>query len=127
LIELLAVMAGGAFGSGARYLLTAAVHGPGADGFPWGTFAVNLLGCLSIGVLAGMIGRVGYLPAQAHHPLVIGFLGGFTTYSAFALDAVRLFELGLVGPALAYVVGTTLLGIAAAAAGLGLTRTLGLG
>jgi CrcB protein len=58
---------------------------------------------------------------------VIGVLGGFTTYSAFALDAVRLLELGLVGPALAYVAGTTLLGIAAAAAGLGLTRTLGLG
>jgi CrcB protein len=108
LTGLLLVAAGGAAGSVARYLVGLAAAGLGA-GFPWGTLAVNVLGSALVGLAAGL-GASG----DARLLLVTGFLGGFTTFSAFSLDAV-----GLAGrsPLLAglYVLGSVGLGLAACA------------
>jgi len=108
LTAILLVAAGGAAGSVARYLAGLAATMLGA-GFPWGTLAVNLLGSALIGLAAGL-GASG----DARLLLVTGFLGGFTTFSAFSLEAV-----GLAGraPFLAvlYVLGSVLLGLAACA------------
>jgi CrcB protein len=108
LTAILLVAAGGAAGSVARYLVGLAAGGLGM-GFPWGTLAVNLLGSALVGLAAGL-GAGG----DARLLWVTGFLGGFTTFSAFSLEAF-----GLAGrsPFLAalYVLGSVGLGLAACA------------
>ena len=86
--ELLLVCIGSFFGGGMRYLvgqLHVRLTGPKAFAyglFPWGTFAVNIIGCLLIGLFTG-IAASGHLPAQWKLVLVTGFCGGFTTFSTF--------------------------------------------
>ena len=86
--ELLLVCIGCFFGGGMRYLvgqLHVRLTGPKALAyglFPWGTFAVNIIGCLLIGLFTG-IAASGHLPAQWKLVLVTGFCGGFTTFSTF--------------------------------------------
>jgi CrcB protein len=60
--------------------------------FPWQTFAVNVLGCLAIGVIAGAIDRGFSVSSSIRIAIMVGFLGGFTTFSSFALEAVRLMQ-----------------------------------
>ena len=100
----LAVAAGGAIGASLRHGvgLMAVRHLP--SGWPHGTFAVNLLGSLLMGLLVGWLA----LKAEGLHQttrlfLATGLLGGFTTFSAFSLEAVTLLERGLLGQAAAYV------------------------
>jgi CrcB protein len=122
--NLLLVMLGGAFGAGARYLtgsLTLAWFGPG---YPWGTLAVNLLGGFLMGVLAGSIARSGSGALQWQLLLGVGVLGGFTTFSAFSLDAVNMLQRGDWLPALGYILASVIGSIAALALGLGLTKAI---
>ncbi len=101
---------GGALGAALRYLATLLWPAP------WGVLAVNVAGSLAIGLLAGRLS-----PALA--PLLItGVLGGFTTFSAFSLDALRLVEGGRLGAAALYVGGSVGLSILACALGLWLGR-----
>jgi CrcB protein len=83
---LLLVALGGAAGSVLRFLVSVGMLGLFGAGFPWGTLAVNVLGSAAIGVAAGL-----GLEGQARLLLVTGFLGGFTTFSAFSLEAATLF------------------------------------
>ncbi len=62
--------------------------------FPWGTLAVNVVGCFVIGVFAELIARKFNASTELRLLLITGFLGGFTTFSAFSLDAISLFERG---------------------------------
>jgi len=85
---LLLAAAGGAIGAGARYLVSAAairIAGPTAA-FPWGTFTVNVLGCFLMGVLIEAIAVRYSVSSEMRTFLATGVLGGFTTFSAFALD-----------------------------------------
>lgn len=100
---LLQIALGGALGSVMRFLsVTAAARVLGA-GFPYGTLGVNVLGSFVIGGLAvWLVGaRAGVSPV-----LITGFLGGFTTFSAFSLDALRLWEAGAAGAAAGYVLAS---------------------
>ena len=104
----LAVAVGGALGALARWLVGEGVLAvaPSTTGFPWSTLLVNVVGCALIGLLAPLV--VGARPWAAGF-LVTGFLGGFTTYSAFAEETFLLLDRGdLMGTALAagYVVAT---------------------
>ena len=118
---LAAVALGGVVGSEARYALTVAF--PDGDGVPWTTFAVNVLGCLAIGVLmAGVRRRWGVRRPLLRPFAGVGVLGGFTTFSAYAVGVERLLDAGRLAPALAYVVLTPVAAVAAAAAGLTLGR-----
>jgi CrcB protein len=113
---LAAVAIGGAAGSLSRWLVVLAgikLFGPA---FPWGTLAVNVLGSFAIGVLAEILSR-GAEPLL--RPLLVtGFLGGFTTFSAFALEAVTLSRpLGI-----AYVAASVVLSLAACALGVLVAR-----
>ena len=94
--------------------------------FPWGTLTVNVLGSLAMGLIAGWLAfRAG--EGWSQHVrlfLTTGILGGFTTFSAYSLDAVLLWERGQMAAAAAYVLGSVILSIAALAAGLALARTL---
>ncbi len=89
-MRLLLIGVGGALGSVLRYLLSGLVQsGEGASAFPTGTLAVNLLGCLAIGILTELSESRGFLSADTRALLVVGLLGGFTTFSAFANETVN--------------------------------------
>jgi CrcB protein len=122
---LLLVMAGGALGSGARHLVSRATLAAFGPGWPWGTMAVNLIGGVLMGLLAGTLARVGAggSGGEAWRLLLgVGVLGGFTTFSAFSLDVVAMLERGALASAAAYVLLSVAGGIAGVAAGLAMTR-----
>jgi CrcB protein len=113
---LLAVAAGGAAGSVARYLVALFAARAFGTALPWGTLAVNVVGSFAIGWLAGVLSRSA---SDLARPLLLsGFLGGFTTFSAFALETMTLPR-----PAAILYVALSLAGsLAACAAGLSLAR-----
>ena len=117
---LLQVALGGAIGASARYLTGNAVTRALGHGFPAGTMVVNVLGSILMGVLVVVLARKG---GQAAAPfLMTGVLGGFTTFSAFSLDAVTLFERGQIGTASGYVVGSVVLSLLGFLGGLYVAR-----
>ncbi len=122
---LLLVGLGGFLGAIARYALGTLVSQATADGrVPLATFIVNVLGCLLVGVLAGIAERHEVFGAGARLFLFTGLLGGFTTFSAFGLEAVQLVRRGDVGPAVLYAGGSVVFGIAAVWLGLKLVAML---
>lgn len=93
--NLLLVGAGGFLGAVARYLLGGWIlHHSMAAKFPWATFAVNVIGCLVIGMLSGMAERFDAFGHGARLFLFTGLLGGFTTFSAFGLETIFLMRRG---------------------------------
>lgn len=92
----LAVMAGGAVGSLLRYLLSVGIAVRFGDAFPWGTLLVNVVGSLGIGLFAGMTSNGGVLliPPLARVFVMVGFFGGFTTFSSFSLQTLNLAQDG---------------------------------
>ena len=120
-ITLTQVALGGASGAVLRYLTGLAAMRLIGPGFPWGTLIVNILGSFAMGVLVVVLA---HLSGQRFAPLLMtGFLGGFTTFSAFSLDAVTLYERGDVGLAMLYVLASVLFSIAALFAGLLIARS----
>lgn len=112
--ELFAVGLGGAAGSIVRYVLSAGLlAGHSLLGFPAGTFAVNVAGSLLIGILLETTSS-----AAAGWLLIVGFCGGFTTFSTFSVDTVRLLRAGDYGPAAAYIVLSVAVCIAFTALGM---------
>ncbi len=115
----LAVGVGGAIGAIARHALNGWVLrvSPFA-GFPAGIFLINVIGSATIGVVAGLVvsGRV-QLSSDLRTFIIVGLLGGFTTFSSFSLDTLMLLRAGQVGQAVFNVVGQVVLSLAAAAIG----------
>ena len=121
LIDALLVGLGGAIGSIARYLMAVGATTLLGPAFPYGTLAVNVSGSFAAGLLLG-IGDVRGLAPATRYVLVSGFLGGYTTFSAFGAESVRLAEMhGLVSACL-NVAANVGVGIAAAALGLAVGR-----
>ena len=122
---LILVMAGGAVGAGARHLVGRASLSLFGPGYPWGTLAVNIVGSLAMGVLAGMLSRGLVAGGEAARLLIgVGLLGGFTTFSAFSLDAVLMAERGGWIAALPYILASVIGSIVALVAGLQLVRAV---
>lgn len=121
---ILAVGAGGAIGAIARYLMAGAFLRALGPGFPWSTMAINILGSFLMGVLAALLALRFSLPHPLQAFFLTGVLGGFTTFSAFSLDAVSLLERGQTGATFFYIGGSVILSIAALCAGLAITRSL---
>lgn len=121
----LLVFAGGGIGSVLRLGVYRLARLWLPAGFPWGTLAVNVLGGLLAGLLTGwLLSRsVGASEAPSLF-LMTGVLGGFTTFSAFGVDAVLLFERGDYWTAALYVLGSVALAIVAVIAGIGAARAL---
>jgi fluoride exporter len=110
----LLVALGGAVGAVLRYKVGAFVlHQAGTTQFPYGTFTVNVLGCLIAGLLAGLGEHVEFLTADVRLLVFTGFLGGFTTFSAFGVETIALLERGEWAVGAAYVVLSVLCGLAA--------------
>ena len=109
---LLLVAAGGALGSTARYLLSGwTLHHTENWRFPLGTFAVNVLGCLAVGVIGGLIVKHDAFSLNSRLFLITGIAGGFTTFSAFGLETFYLLRRAEYLVAAGYVVSSVLLGL----------------
>lgn len=112
---------GGGLGGLARYGLTTALPTPPGH-FPWATFLINVAGCFLIGVLMVLVTDV-WAAHRLVRPFVgVGFLGGFTTFSAYAVEIHELLRPGTVGVALAYLAGTLVCAMLAVLTGVRATR-----
>ena len=122
--QIVAIALGGALGSVGRYLLAGWVgRQMGAD-FPWGTLAVNVIGGLVMGLLVEAM-TLGWSASETTRVfLTVGILGGFTTFSAFSIETVQLFQRGEAAAALAYIAASVVLSVGAVWCGLRLMRLL---
>jgi fluoride exporter len=121
--HLLLVAAGGAIGAGLRHLANLAALRLFGPNFPWGTMGINILGSLAMGIFIEMLMRRVGTSNELRLFVATGILGGFTTFSAFSLDFVVLYERGAMGQALVYALASVILSILAVFAGLWLVRT----
>jgi CrcB protein len=123
--NLLLVGVGGGIGAMARYLVGGWVlHETIQERMPYGTLAVNLIGCLAIGLLAGAAERFEVLTPEARLFLITGVLGGFTTFSAFGYDTMFLLRRGEALVAAGYVGASVGLGLFAVWLGLRIVHLL---
>ena len=119
--NILAVGAGSFIGGTARYLLSLAMKGIG-KGFPWATLAVNLLGCLMIGLLGGLLSRNATETTSWGLFLTVGLCGGFTTFSTFSKEALTMLQTGNTWGFASYIALSVITGIALVALGYHLGR-----
>jgi CrcB protein len=124
MLNILAIALGGAVGSVCRHLVGMAALRLFGSGFPVGTMVVNIAGSFAMGVLAALFALRWSASDTARLLLTTGFLGGFTTFSAFSLDVAVLWERGQAGLTLGYALGSVILSILALFAGLALVRGL---
>jgi len=122
-LRLLLVCAGGALGSGARYLVVNASARALGLGFPWGTLAVNVTGSFLVALVMGWAAG-GVISQEARLLLATGVLGGFTTYSSFNHETLALASEGRVAAAVAYAAVTVAACLAAGIAGIFTVRAL---
>jgi CrcB protein len=117
------VAVGGAVGAAARYGVAEWMGRRWGWSFPWGTLAVNVTGSLAIGLLMTLLLSRGADPSH-RLLLVTGFLGGYTTFSAFSFETLALLEERRWEAAAFYVLGSVLLGVLGCGIGLGLGKLL---
>lgn len=111
------VALGGALGASARYGLDRVIEQRTSSLFPWSTFTINVTGCFVIGLLTASLVERQHLPAWIRVGLVVGVVGGYTTFSTFAQETFELGEVHHVAVAFAYVAASVVLGLAAVYAG----------
>jgi CrcB protein len=118
----LLVFLGGGLGATLRHLINVTCARCIAPGFPWGTFIINISGSTVMGLIAGYLAFKGEASQPWRLFLMTGILGGYTTFSAYSLDAALLYERGELTLAALYVVGSVALSIAGLFGGLALIR-----
>jgi CrcB protein len=116
------VFLGGGLGSLLRFELGGFVQSRIGPAFPWGTFSVNALGCLAIGVLATWFDEKGGAGSETRLFVIAGLLGGFTTFSSFGLETFRLLEAARYAAALANAAGSFVVCLTAVAIGVAIGR-----
>ncbi len=118
----LLVFIGGGLGASLRHAINVGCARACGINFPYGTFVINITGSLVMGIIAGYLALKGEASQPWRLFIMTGILGGYTTFSAFSLDAVTLYQRGEMGLALFYVLGSVVLSIAGLFAGLALVR-----
>lgn len=121
-MQWLAVALGGALGSMARYALSTWIFQISSHKFPYATLTVNVLGSFVMGILFVVIVERAALPQEMRSLLMIGFIGAFTTFSTFSLDALGLWQNGHLFMALIYTLATVILCLIAISSAIWLTR-----
>jgi CrcB protein len=111
------VALGGALGASARYGVDRLIERRTSSAFPWSTFTINVTGCFVIGLLTAALVERQHLPAWVRVGLVVGVVGGYTTFSTFAQEALELGEVHHLAIAFAYIVASVAIGLAAVYAG----------
>lgn len=101
MMEILSVAVGGALSAVCRYLLGNFISRASGSALPWGTFAINIIGCFCMGLLMTLIVERGLLPAAWRLLLCVGLLGGFTTFSSFGYESLMLLTEGNIAAAAA--------------------------
>lgn len=115
---------GGFAGAIARYLIDARISAWSGGTVPWGTFVVNLSGSFVVGLLFALVTERAVLPAEVRGPVMIGFVGAYTTFSTLALESWRMLEDGAWLYATANLVGSVVIGVLAVVAGVALGRAI---
>lgn len=123
-MPLILIGLGGFAGAISRYLVDGFVAEHAAGAFPWGTLAVNASGTFVLGLLFAMATERAIVPAEIRGPLLIGYLGAYTTFSTYMLESWRLVEGGAWGLALANLGGSMTVGVVAIVAGLAVGRAI---
>jgi CrcB protein len=123
-MKYLLVFLGGGLGSTLRHIVNVVSARYLGTAFPYHTFIINITGSTVMGLIAGYLAFKGEASQPWRLFLMTGILGGYTTFSAFSLDAALLYERGEIGLALLYVLGSVVLSIAGLFAGLALMRHL---
>lgn len=118
------VGAAGFLGAVARYQLDGLIERHNRGTFPWGTLVVNLSGCFVLGLLSTLLAGRFVADPTLRIALTVGFLGAYTTFSTFSLQAVRLTQGGALAQAVGYVVASVVIGLAAAWAGMSAGRAI---
>jgi fluoride exporter len=117
-----AVAVGGALGALSRYLVDRFIEARELGLFPWSTFTINVSGCFIVGAVIGALVDRHHTPAWLRIGLVMGILGGYTTFSTFSQETFDLFEEGRAAVAMTYVAGSVALGVVAVLLGSRLGR-----
>jgi CrcB protein len=120
----LAVALGGALGALGRYLADRAIERHEVGLFPWSTFTINVSGSFIVGGVIGALVDRHHTPAWLRLGLVIGVLGGYTTFSTFSQETFDLFEGGRAAVAMTYAAGSVALGVTAVFLGVRLGRLI---
>jgi len=123
MLNVLLVALGGGLGAAGRYGVSLALPAKPGE-WPWATFSINVLGSLLIGVLAGWLSTRGEAGEPWRLFLGVGMLGGFTTFSAYSLETLRMVERGEWPMAIMYALGSVLAGLAAVAIGAEVARRI---
>jgi fluoride exporter len=123
-VQLLLVGLGGFAGAVLRWFVDGWVSERNPSAFPVGTLVVNLTGSFLLGILFAWVIERNVLPADIRAPVMIGFIGAYTTFSTFMLESWRLVEDGAWALATANLVGSVMLGLVAVVAGLAVGRAL---
>jgi len=123
-LPLLLIAIGGAVGAVSRYAIDTWVSERAASAFPWGTFVVNVSGSFLLGLLFALAIDRAVLPADIRLPVMVGFVGAYTTFSTLMLESWRLVEGGAVLLALANLTGSVVAGLIALVLGLAVGRAI---
>jgi len=123
-VHVLLVGIGGFAGAVARWVVDARISAWTGGSLPWGTFAVNVSGSFFVGLLFALVVERATLPTELRGPLMIGFLGAYTTFSTLALESWRMIEDGAWLYASANLVGSVIVGVAAVVIGVALGRAI---
>ncbi|MEO8246169.1 MAG: CrcB family protein [Chloroflexota bacterium] len=124
MVPILLIGAGGFTGAIARYLVDARVSAWTGGALPWGTFVVNVSGSFAVGLLFALVIERAALPADLRGPLMIGFIGAYTTFSTLALESWRMIEDGAWLYAGANLIGSIVVGVVAVIGGIALGRAI---
>lgn len=124
MVNILLVAVGGALGSVGRYLTGILMTRLLGMAFPWGTLTVNIVGSFAIGFLTELVSRKLNASMEMRLFIIVGVLGGFTTFSSFSLDTMALVERGATAAAIVYVLSSVCLSLMATFAGLGVGRAV---
>ena len=123
-MTLLFIAVGGAFGAVSRYLVQGWVQDLAGGRFPWGTLAVNVSGSFALGLVFALAMDRAILAPEIRVPLMVGFIGSYTTFSTLMLESWTLVEEGDIAHMLFNLAGSVVIGMIAVVAGLALGRAL---